>query len=69
MLFRSAGVHPRIALSTSGLFSDPEQVYADSLEYLEKWKHEEISQLETDLKYKRENAEKHNLAEKLPNAT
>ncbi len=64
-----AGVHPRIALSTSGLFSDPEQVYADSLEYLEKWKHEEISQLETDLKYKRENAEKHNLAEKLPNAT
>lgn len=32
-----AGIHPRIALSTCELFSDPEQVYADSLEYLKKW--------------------------------
>lgn len=32
-----SGVHPRIALSTVGLFSDPEQVYQDSLEYLKKW--------------------------------
>ncbi|MEG2898203.1 MAG: phage portal protein, partial [Eubacterium sp.] len=31
------GVHPRIALSTVGLFSDPEQVYDDSKEYLSKW--------------------------------
>lgn len=34
----TSGVHPRIALATSGLFSDPEQVYVDSMEYLEKWK-------------------------------
>jgi SPP1 family phage portal protein len=33
-----AGVHPQIAITTCGLFSDPEQVYIDSQEYLEKWK-------------------------------
>ena len=33
-----AGIHPKIAISTVGLFSDPEQVYIDSEEYLEKWK-------------------------------
>lgn len=32
-----AGIHPKIAISTVGLFSDPEQVYIDSEEYLEKW--------------------------------
>ena len=33
-----AGVHPQIAITTCGLFSDPEQVYIDSQEYLEKWR-------------------------------
>ena len=33
-----AGVNPQIAFKTVGLFSDPEQAYVDSLEYLEKWK-------------------------------
>lgn len=32
-----AGIHPRIAIATVGLFSDPEQVFADSQEYLKKW--------------------------------
>lgn len=32
-----AGVHPQIAISHCGLFSDPEQVYFDSQRYLEKW--------------------------------
>jgi len=32
-----AGVHPQIAITTSGLFSDPEQTYLDSLDYLKKW--------------------------------
>lgn len=32
-----AGVHPRIAFQVCGLFSDPEQVYVDSSDYLEKW--------------------------------
>jgi len=32
-----AGVHPQIAITNSGLFSDPEQTYLDSLPYLEKW--------------------------------
>lgn len=34
-----AGIHPQIAITKSGLFGDPEQVYLDSLEYLRtKWK-------------------------------
>jgi len=33
-----AGIHPQIAITTCGLFSDPEQVYIDSQEYLEKWR-------------------------------
>lgn len=37
-----SGVHPRIALATSGLFSDPEQVYVDSMEYLTKWLNKEV---------------------------
>lgn len=32
-----SGLHPRIAIATSGLFSDPESVYLESLEYLKKW--------------------------------
>lgn len=31
-----AGIHPRIAISNCGLFSDPEQVYRDSVETLNK---------------------------------
>lgn len=38
-----AGIHPQIAISTSDLFSDPEQVYSDSREYLEKWRHAEAT--------------------------
>lgn len=33
-----AGIHPQVAIAHSGLYSDPEQVYLDSREYLEKWK-------------------------------
>jgi len=33
-----AGIHPLIAITHSGLFSDPEQTFLDSVEYLEKWK-------------------------------
>ena len=33
-----AGVHPRIAIENCGLYSDPQQVYMESAEYLEKWK-------------------------------
>ena len=33
-----AGIHPQIAIAHCGLYSDPEQVYLDSQEYLEKWK-------------------------------
>lgn len=36
-----AGIHPKIAISTCGVFSDPEQVYIDSQEYLAKWKNAE----------------------------
>jgi len=32
-----AGIHPQIAIANSGLYSDPEQVYLDSLPYLKKW--------------------------------
>ena len=33
-----AGIHPQTAITNCGLFSDPEQVYLDSLPFLEKWK-------------------------------
>ena len=33
----SAGIHPQVAISSVGLFSDPEPVYLDSVPYLEKW--------------------------------
>ena len=36
-----AGVHPRIAIANCNLYSDPEQVYLDSQEYLAKWKMQE----------------------------
>lgn len=32
-----AGINPQIAINHSGLFSDPEQTYLDSLPYLQKW--------------------------------
>ena len=32
-----AGINPQIAIANSGLFSDPEQTYLDSVEYLKKW--------------------------------
>lgn len=32
-----AGIHPRIAIAHCGLYSDPEQVFLDSSEYLQKW--------------------------------
>ena len=38
-----AGIHPQIAIAACGLFSDPEQSYLDSREYLEKWKVAEAS--------------------------
>ena len=37
----NAGIHPRHAINEVELFSDPNQVYEDSREYLEKWKHDE----------------------------
>ena len=30
-------LHPRIAIANCGLYSDPEQVFLDSAEYLQKW--------------------------------
>ena len=33
-----AGIHPRIAIENCGLYADPQQVYMESAEYLEKWK-------------------------------
>ena len=44
----SAGINPRIVIATSGLYSDPEQVYLDSLEYLEKWKVKEENAEDSD---------------------
>lgn len=39
-----AGIHPQIAITNSNLFSDPEQVYIDSLPYIRnKWKTKEES--------------------------
>lgn len=42
-----AGIHPRTAIEVSGLFSDPEQVFVDSLEYLARWKDVEREEVET----------------------
>lgn len=40
-----AGIHPLIAITHSGLFSDPEQTYLDSIEYLEKWKGKKVTEV------------------------
>ena len=32
-----AGIAPRISIATTGLFSDPEQVYQESEPFLKKW--------------------------------
>lgn len=40
-----AGIHPLIAITHSGLFSDPEQTYLDSTLYLEKWKQAPTSEV------------------------
>lgn len=37
----SSGIHPKTAIATCGLFSDPQQVWADSAEYLKKYLPEE----------------------------
>lgn len=33
----NSGIHPKTAIATCGLFSDPQQVWADSIEYLKKY--------------------------------
>lgn len=50
-----AGIHPQIAISTSGLYSDPEQVYIDSIEYLEKWKNADTGSTTSNQKPNPEN--------------
>lgn len=40
----TAGINPRIAIEICNLFSDPEQVFADSLETLKKWEIEYLTQ-------------------------
>lgn len=37
----AAGVHPLYALTQCGLFSDPSEVYSESLPYLKKWAYED----------------------------
>jgi len=32
-----AGIHPEIAIATSGLFNDPMDVFTQSKRYLDKW--------------------------------
>ena len=32
---KTFGIHPRVAIQTADLFSDPQQVYVDSKEYLD----------------------------------
>lgn len=45
-----AGINPQIAISKSGLFGDPEQVYLDSLPYLRnKWKTKEEADADNPL--------------------
>jgi SPP1 family phage portal protein len=33
----TAGIHPQVAITNSDLFSDPQQVYQNSIPYLQKW--------------------------------
>lgn len=39
----TCGIAPRVAISHSGLFNDPEQVYKDSIPYLSKWDQSETA--------------------------
>lgn len=50
-----AGIHPQIAISTSGLYSDPEQVYIDSMKYLKKWEFKEVDNVTSNQKPNPEN--------------
>lgn len=38
------GLHPRVAIATSGLFNDPEDVYRQSMEFLRKWDYVDITE-------------------------
>lgn len=46
---KTFGIHPRIAIQTADLFSDPQQVFMDSQEYLEKAYASENSNNDKDL--------------------
>lgn len=50
-----AGIHPQIAIATSGLYSDPEQVYIDSMKYLKKWEFKEVDNVTSNQKPNPEN--------------
>lgn len=50
-----AGIHPQIAIATSGLYSDPEQVYIDSMKYLKKWEFKEVDNATSNQKPNPEN--------------
>lgn len=40
-----AGIHPRIAIATCNLFSDPEEVFMVSSEHLQKWKNRALKEI------------------------
>lgn len=42
-----AGIHPRIAIAHCKMFSDPEQVYLDSMPYLKRWETATEAQVST----------------------
>ncbi len=42
-----AGIHPRIAIAHCKMFSDPEQVYLDSLPYLKRWETADAAEVST----------------------
>ena len=50
-----AGIHPQITIATSGLYSDPEQVYIDSMKYLKKWEFKEVDNATSNQKPNPEN--------------
>lgn len=43
-----AGLEPTVAIAASGLFNDPEDIAMQSREYLEKWKPQKQTEVETD---------------------
>lgn len=43
-----AGLHPQVAIATSGLFNDPMDVYEQSKKFLAKWDHVPIAEEEPD---------------------